>query len=422
MSKGNRIKELHKQEELERATVGTDAYKKVKRPFPWGKLVLGILILCLIVAGALVWYRHANEGLFNENSYIYSNYDKYVTLGDYKDLEYTIEETKVTDEQVQERIQQNLQAATTTKTVKKGKVADGDTVNIDYEGKIGGKPFDGNSAEGYDLTIGSGSFIDGFEDGLIGKKIGDTVDLKLQFPKDYTNEKVAGKKVVFTVKINSKSVSITPEYDEAFIKKNSDFDNKKDYEADVKKTLEKEAKESAENAAKSDLLQQAVDNAKMKKYPKGKYKHEYENIKAQQEQMVSQYGMSVEDYYTAMGTTADEMDKQYKESAKENVKAYLTINSIAKKEGVKVNDKEFKKYLLDLLESSGMTEEQFKDSYGQDIMEYAEENNMRQSYMITAVEDKLMELGKKVDKKTEEKTEDKAATESTDKAASEDKE
>ena len=135
----------------------------------------------------------------------------YVKLGDYKGLEVTLASTDVTDEEVEQQVETNLNNNDKSEELKEGTVENGDVANIDYEGKLNGKAFDGGTAEGYDLTIGSGSFIDGFEDGLIGKKIGDTVDLNLTFPEDYSSTDLAGKEVVFTVKINS--VKRAPKHD-----------------------------------------------------------------------------------------------------------------------------------------------------------------------------------------------------------------
>ncbi|MGN0708641.1 MAG: FKBP-type peptidyl-prolyl cis-trans isomerase, partial [Anaerovoracaceae bacterium] len=196
-------------------------------------VVLAAVIACVIVA--------KNDG----STYRWLHLSSYVTVGKYKGLTYTKEKVTVTDKEVKSEIESRVKAKETTKSVKTGKVKDGDTIDISYVGKINGETFDGGSADNYSLTIGSGSMIDGFEDGLIGKKVGSKVTLHLKFPKNYSNnKKLSGKKVTFSVTINSKQVTVTPEYNTDFVKKYSKYDNKKDYEASVKADLKKQKEET----------------------------------------------------------------------------------------------------------------------------------------------------------------------------------
>ena len=164
--------------------------------------------------------------------------DEYIKVGKYKGLETEAFTVEVTDEEIQAQIDSELEAAAASEEIPKGDViADGDTVNIDYVGKKDGKKFDGGSAEGHDLVIGSDSFIDGFEDGLIGRKVGDKVKLELTFPEDYGESSLAGQDVVFTVKINSATRVITPEYDISFVKSTTEYDSIEAYET-LNKRLE----------------------------------------------------------------------------------------------------------------------------------------------------------------------------------------
>lgn len=169
----------------------------------------------------------------------------YVKLGDYKGLEVTLASTDVTDEEVEQQVETNLNNNDKSEEIKEGTVENGDVANIDYEGKLNGKAFDGGTAKGYDLTIGSGSFIDGFEDGLIGKKIGDTVDLNLTFPKDYSSTDLAGKEVVFTVKINSvkRAPKLTDEL--AAEISNNEYKTAEAYNNYIKEDLEKTKKKTS---------------------------------------------------------------------------------------------------------------------------------------------------------------------------------
>ena len=157
-------------------------------------------------------------------------YSKYVELGDYKGIEYTMDVAEVTDDQVNQQIDSFLDGLAETEEVTDRAVEDGDTVNIDFTGTKDGEEFEGGSSEGYDLVIGSGSFIDGFEDGLIGHEIGDEVSLDLTFPEEYPqNEDLAGQDVNFKVTINSISVKNTPELTDKVVADNTDYDNVEDY-------------------------------------------------------------------------------------------------------------------------------------------------------------------------------------------------
>ena len=393
-------KEEKAAKKAEKAAAEAEAAAKAKKTISTKTVVLITLAICAAVLIGVVLYMNQPE----KNTYEkISNYDDYVTLGDYKGLKYVKEDITVTDEEVKQEIDSRLQAKSTTEDVKKGKVKDGDNVNIDYVGKIDGKEFDGGSAEGYTLTIGSGSFIDGFEEGLIGKKIGDTVTLDLKFPDDYTNEDVAGKDVTFEVKINSKQVTKTPEYDEDFIKENSDYDNKTDYEASVKEDLEKEKKETAENTAKQSLWSEAVEHSEVKKYPEGVVAEEKEAIIEQYKLMAENYNVEWADFLEQfMNTTEEDFDKQAEEYGESVAKQKLVMYAIAKKENLNLSGKEYKDRLKELLENAGMTEKEFKEQYNQTIEEYAEENDFKSQFILEKVYDFIYENAEGVEPGSEE--------------------
>lgn len=362
--------------------------------------LITIAICAIAVIGLVAYINRPEKSLYEK----VSDYSKYVKLGEYKGLEYTQEDLKVTDKEVKAEIDNRVQAKATTTDSKKGTVKDGDNVNISYVGKIDGKEFDGGSADNYTLTIGSNSFIDGFEEGLVGKKIGEKVTLDLKFPKDYHNDKVAGKDVTFEVTINSKQVTKTPEYDEQFIKDNSDYDNKKDYEASVKKDLEKEKKETAENTAKQSLWSTAVENAEVKKYPKGVVAQEKQSIIDQYKLMAENYNVEWADFLQQyMNTTEEDFDKQAKTYGESVAKQKLVMYAIADKEKLSVSNKEYKKRLKELLKNAGMTEEQFQEQYNKTIEEYAEENDFKSQFLLEKIYDFLYKNGKATEAKKEKK-------------------
>lgn len=340
----------------------------------------------------------------------YSDYDlsEYVTVGDYKGLEYKKVEASVSDEEVDKEIQSRLKAKAVKEDVKKGTVEDGDTVNIDYEGKMDGKTFDGGSAEGYSLTIGSGTFIDGFESGLIGKKIGDTVTLDLEFPEDYgkqdgkvTDEKkaeMAGKPVTFEVKINSKSVEKVPAYNMEFVEKYySDYDSLEAFEKSVKEDLMKTAEDKADSSMKTELWEQVIENSKKKKIPEEEKKARIEKERASLEQTAKDYGIEWEDYLEAIGYTEEEMDETIETYAENSIYQEMIAYSIAETEGIEVTDDEYDEYLDKLLKEAGMDRDSYKSANdGKTIEEWGEENNIRFSVLLNKIMDKVMEYGKQV--------------------------
>jgi len=323
---------------------------------------------------------------------------EYVKVGNYKNLEYSKVSVSVTDDEIQKEIQTRLQNAATTESQKTGTVADGDTINVSYVGKIDGKTFDGGSADSSDITIGTTSMIDGFTDGLIGKKVGSKVTLNLTFPKDYSNTDVAGKDVVFVVTINSKQVSVVPEYNTAFIKANSDYDNKTDYEASVKKDLLATKKSDAENDILNDLWTQVIDNSKALKYPDEELQAEEKTLAQQYKDQADNYGIKWATFLKEyMGYDSEAaFNKAIKKYAKKAVFQKMVMYSIARTEDIEISDKDYKNYLADLLKGAGFTEDTFKSSYGETIEQYGEENDFRTSYQLQKVCQKIKSYGKEV--------------------------
>lgn len=333
------------------------------------------------------------------------NYDKYITLGKYKGLQYTKVSTNVTKSEIQQQINSNLAAKQTTTEVKKGKVKKGDTVVIKYTGKINGKTFSGGSADNYSLQLGSGSMISGFESGLYGKAVGSTATLNLKFPKNYSEKKLAGKKVVFTVKIKSKTVTKTPKYTVAFVKANSKYKTKKDYEASIKKSLQATKKQNAEAQEKNEILSQILESTKVKKYPDKQVDYEKEAIvSANKKAAKQQYSMSWSDYLKANNMTKSSFNKWARNAAKQTVKIKLVTYSIAKKEDIDLtSNKEYKSYLKKLLKQAGFTEDSFKSQYNETIEDYANEQGIRFNLDENKVMNKIMKYSKEKTGKSSEK-------------------
>ena len=290
----------------------------------------------------------------------------YVTLGQYKGLEVTLAPTEVTDEEIQSEIQSTLSQNEKLTTLEEGTVEEGDVANIDYEGKLNGKAFDGGTAEGYDLTIGSGSFIDGFEDGLIGKKIGDTVDLNLTFPKDYSSTDLAGKEVVFTVKINSvkRAPKLTDEL--AAEISNNEYKTAEAYNNYIKEDLEKTKKENQHNQELNDLVALAYQNATANDYPQEMIDYQLEQVTSYYKSYADQYGMEYADFLKQqVGMTEEEFVKQMTETVKQSLGQEMVLRAIAETEGVEISDEKFQEKASEYAAQMGSTDvDAFISQYG----------------------------------------------------------
>lgn len=301
----------------------------------------GVLASSIILAGC-----EASKGLETEN----------VKITQYKEIEVDAVQKpeEVTDEAVEERIQVTLASKSETTEITDRPVESGDTANIDYVGKIDGEAFEGGSAEGYPLEIGSGAFIPGFEDSIIGHSIGETFDWNGSFPEDYGNDDYAGKDVVFTITVNSISQSIVPELTDEFVNSVSDTSkNVKEYKAEVKKQLEKESKENYQNQLNSQVIQKVLENSEVLEYPEDEVE-ELRDETIEQSKMLAEYlNMEYEDYLQQNGVTVEEFEKQVENNVKENIKQTMVIKAIAEKEKIKITDEIYEEQLKEMAEAYG---------------------------------------------------------------------
>lgn len=327
----------------------------------------------------------------------YADYDlsEYVTVGEYKNLEYDEISVSVSDDEIQEEIDSRLEAAAETKSVETGTVADGDTINVAFEGKIDGETFEGGSSDSYDITVGTTSMIDGFVEGLIGKEVGETVELDLTFPEDYGNEDLNGKDVVFTVTINSKQVKEVPEYNLDFVEANSDYDSLEDYEASVKEDLLAEKEATAESEVKSTLWEEIVNSSEIIQYPAEKDEL-IESTMQSFKDTAEDNSLEWEDYLSQIGYTEEELNEQITSYAETKIFQEMIVYSIAEAEGLEVTDDEYDEYINNMLSQAGLDAESFESTYGMTIEAYCEQEGLRSSMLLNKVMDKVMEYGKAV--------------------------
>ena len=263
-----------------------------------------------------------------------------IKLADYKGLEVYEDEIKVEDTEVQSQIDNLLKEKQDSNVVTKGKVVESDTVNIDYTGTIDGKEFDGGSATGANLTIGSGTFIDGFEDQLIGKKPGETIQVKVTFPKDYTNADVAGKDAVFETKINY--IEEEQKLTDQFVKENL----ADSYGVTSAKEMKKKIKDEIYKSNKTDYIwNHMIEKSTFKEIPDQLINDRIDVLVDGLKAELKSSNYSLKDYLSAYGIEdEDALREQYKSSCESTVKVFLVADAIAAEKKIAVTDDDIKEY------------------------------------------------------------------------------
>lgn len=287
-----------------------------------------------------------------------------VKLGDYKGLEVEKLDTEVTDEDVEEELKllQQLQAELVLK--EEGEVEEGDTVVIDFEGFMDGEAFEGGAAKNYSLEVGSGTFIPGFEEQLIGKKSGDEVDVEVTFPEKYHAEDLVGKPATFKVKIHEIKMKQLPELDDEFAKDvDEEVETLDELKQKTRERLEEQKKTDAENELKETLIVKASENAEID-IPEAMVKSELDRMLQEFEQRLQMQGMNLELYYQFSGQSEDELKDQMKEDAEKRVRTNLTLEAIAEVENLEATDEDVEKELEEMAKMYNTDVEQLTKMLG----------------------------------------------------------
>ena len=290
----------------------------------------------------------------------------YVTLGQYTGFTLQGQSTEVTDDEVMASLNSSIGTDYYTEVTDRP-VQEGDVVNIDYTGKKDGKAFDGGTASGYDLTIGSNTFIDGFEDGLIGAKVGETLDLNLTFPEDYYSEDLAGQEVVFTVTVNS--IKEFPEITDDLIKEitNGDYTTVDDYKAYLKDQLVQQKEDARESAIRSQILTKLMDTCTVDSDPDGLSDYYTALYKRQYQTYASYYGINLKDMVESSGMTMDDFNTELEKEARVEMDQELILEAIEEKEKLEISDEEYDQSVEEQAEKLGYSDaDQFKESVDQE--------------------------------------------------------
>ena len=295
-----------------------------------------------------------------------------VTLGEYKGVAVEKNVEKVTDEAVDARIQNDVERASTTQDVTDRAVENGDIVNLDYAGSVDGVAFEGGTAQGQSLTIGSGMFIPGFEEQMVGMNIGEERDLSVKFPEQYHADNLAGKNAVFHVKVNGIQTKVRPELDDDFAADVSEFDTFEAYKANIVADLEKNAADRAEANLEDALVQKVVDAADCD-IPDAMIQDEITTMLREMEMRMMYQGIRFEDYLKYTGQTLDQVRENYKPEAANRVKTQLVLEAVAKAENIVPTDEDVDEAIAEQAKRVNRDVEEFKASLSEQQKEYLKE-------------------------------------------------
>ena len=324
-----------------------------------------------------------------------------VTLGDYKGLTVNVTKQTVTDADIDARIEQDRKKVARQIDVE-GALENGDTVKLNYMGTVDGVAFEGGTAENQTLTLGSGQFIPGFEEQMVGINIGEAKDLNVTFPEKYHSEELAGKNAVFHVKVLSATRTELPKLDDDFAADASEYNTFAEYKDSIVKELNDRAAKNNEIAVENALVEKAVENASMD-IPQAMINEQTNYLLREMQMRMAYQGLKMEDYLKYTGQTIEQLADMYKGEAEHRVKVELTLDAIRKAEGIEPTDEDVAKQIAEQAERMGQSVEDFEKTLTDEQRGY-----LRDTAAIQKVVD-LMKQDCTVEEKKEEAAEEKAA-------------
>ena len=312
-----------------------------------------------------------------------------VTLGEYKGLEVPKSETEVTDEEIESELKKEQEKNSRTITVEDRGAENGDIATIDFEGFVDGTAFEGGKGTDYPLTLGSGSFIPGFEDQLVGAKAGDHVEVNVTFPEEYQSKDLAGKAAVFQCDVKKVETKELPELDDDFAQDVSEFDTLAEYKEDIKKNLaerkEKEARTAKENAA----VDKAIENAQME-IPDAMIETQISQMLDDFSRRMQAQGLTMEQYMQFTGLTADKMREEMKPQALKRIQTRLVLEKIAETENIQPSEEEVNEEISKMAEMYKMEADKLKELLGDRELEQMKKD-MAVQKAVTLVADEAKE-------------------------------
>lgn len=292
-----------------------------------------------------------------------------VKLGDYKGMSVSKQDTEVSVADVDAELENKRQQQAELVLKEDEPAAKGDTVVIDYVGTVDGEKFDGGSADNYSLELGSGSFIPGFEDQLIGHKADEDVDVKVTFPEDYHAKNLAGKEAVFNVKIHEVKEKQLPDLDDEFAKDvDEDVDTLDELKEKTKKQLQEQKEDAAKSAIEDEAIEAAVNNAEIADIPQAMLDQDTDRQVQQYLAGMQQQGINPQMYFQITGSSEDDLKKQFASDADKRVKTNLVLEAIVKDADLTASDDDIKKEISDLAKQFGMEEDAVEKSLTKDML------------------------------------------------------
>lgn len=299
-----------------------------------------------------------------------------VTLGQYKGLEVTKDKVEVTDEEVEAELKKAQMQNARELTIEDRPVKDGDVITLNYAGTIDGVPFDGGTAESQKLEIGSHSFIDTFEDQLVGLNIGDEKDVEVTFPEEYHAPELAGKPASFHVKVLGITEKQLPELDDDFAQDTTEFDSMDEYKADIRAKLLASKEEQAKNAMENALVEKAIEDAQMD-IPEAMVESQVEQMVQEFKQRVTYQGISFEQYLQFTGQNPDTFEESMKPEAMKRIQSSLVLSAIVAAESIEASDEDLDKEFERMASMYQMDKEQIASFMGD-----AEKENMKKDIAV----------------------------------------
>ena len=323
-----------------------------------------------------------------------------VTLGDYKGVEVPKTEITVTDEDVEAELKKEQEKNSRTISVEDRAAQLNDIVTIDFEGSVDGVPFDGGQATEYPLTLGSNTFIPGFEEQLVGAKVGDDVDVKVTFPEEYQAKELAGKEAIFKCAVKKIEAKELPELDDDFAKDVSEFDTLAEYKEDIKKNLMEQKEKEAKAAKEAAVVAKVVENATME-IPDAMVDTQVRNMADDFARRIQSQGLTVDQYFQFTGMTAEKLFEQMRPDALKRIQNSLVLEAVAKAENIEISDERVEEELQKMADAYKMELDKVKS-----LMDDAAIDQMKDDLAIQAAVDLVRDAAKEVEAKEEEKSEE----------------
>lgn len=328
-----------------------------------------------------------------------------VTLGEYKGIEYTAADIAVTDAEIDEDIERTRELNSRRVPVEGRPAQMGDIADIDFDGYVDDKPFEGGKSEGYTITLGSHSFIDTFEDQICGHNIGDEFDVNVTFPEDYHAEELKGKPAVFKCRLNDLKTKELPELDDEFASEVSEFDTMEEYRADIRKGIEERKKEGAKGDAIREIVKKVVDGSSMEVAEL--------MIDAQARQSADDFamrmqsqGISMDQYLNLVGQTREKFMEDIRPHALETIKERLVLEAIAKAENIEVTEEDVEAEIQKMADMYKMDLEKAKE-----LLSDKEKESIKEDLAVSKAADFIYENGVAVEKPAEEEKAEEAPAE-----------